>query len=66
MENSEKDMIEKKFQELEDKAKEIYPSLTDAILQNNLYDTEIKIFENYLELINQVPNNCSSNHITII
>ena len=57
--------ILKTFEELEKKAKEIYPNLDKEIITFNSMKVEQEIYLNYLTLLNEQPFPKASNQTTI-
>lgn len=64
MEKTQKlNLLEIQFQELMDKAKELYPNIDDAISMLNNITAQTTNLQDYLNLTNQTPNETSNNQI---
>jgi formiminotetrahydrofolate cyclodeaminase len=59
----EKATIEKMFQELMDKAQEIYPDIQETIDTFTNMNVRTAEMQSYLEMINQTPTEISTNQI---
>jgi ABC-type transporter Mla subunit MlaD len=59
-----KELIEKQFQELLDKAKELYPNIDDAVSTLNNITAQTTNLQDYLNLTLQTPSETSNNHIS--
>ena len=66
MEGSEqkKELIEKQFQELLDKAKELYPNIDEAVATLNNMTAQTTNLQDYLNLTLQTPAEISNNQIS--
>lgn len=66
MENNElkKELIEKQFQELLDKAKELYPNIDEAVATLNNMTAQTTNLQDYLNLTLQTPAETSNNQIS--
>lgn len=56
--------IEKQFQELLDKARELYPDIDDIISTLNNMTAQTNNLQDYLNLSHQTPSETSNNQIT--
>lgn len=61
-----KDNLENQFQELVDKAKQLYPNIDDAIVTLNNMTAKTMDLQNYLNLTTQTPAETSNNHVSLI
>ena len=64
-ENKEKILLENQFNELMQKAREIYPDIDESIATFNNVCMEEEALSEYLELLNQPPIEINSNHTSI-
>lgn len=55
--------LEDQFQELMDKAKQVYPNIDEAIVVINNITAQTTNLQDYLNLTNQTPSETSNNHI---
>jgi ABC-type transporter Mla subunit MlaD len=60
----EKELIEKQFQELLDKAKELYPNIDEAVATLNNMTAQTTNLQDYLNLTLQTPSETSNNQIS--
>ncbi|NBV14243.1 MAG: hypothetical protein EBS07_09275 [Sphingobacteriia bacterium] len=60
-----KELIEQQFQELFDKAKELYPNIDEAVATINNITAQTTNLQDYLNLTMQTPTETSNNQITI-
>ncbi|HNY62748.1 MAG TPA: hypothetical protein PLH70_03830 [Bacteroidales bacterium] len=60
-----KEVIEKQFQELLDKAKELYPDIDEAIATLNNMTAQTTNLQDYLNLTLQTPAETANNQITL-
>jgi hypothetical protein len=60
-----KELIEKQFQELMDKAKSLYPNLDESLATMTNIVTQNYALQSYFDLTNQVPVESANNHIPI-
>jgi uncharacterized protein YoxC len=59
-----KELIEKQFQELLDKAKELYPNIDEAVATLNNMTAQTTNLQDYLNLTLQTPAETSNNQIS--
>jgi uncharacterized protein YoxC len=59
-----KELIEKQFQELLDKAKELYPNIDEAVATLNNMTAQTTNLQEYLNLTLQTPSETSNNQIS--
>jgi glutaredoxin 2 len=59
-----KEMLEKQFQSLIDKAKQLYPNIEDTIATFNNITAQTASLQDYLNLTVQTPAETSSNKIS--
>lgn len=64
-ENTEQNEIEIKFQELVDKAKEVYPDLNGTISLFKTFNSSNEELNEYINLINQTPPQISTNQFSL-
>jgi hypothetical protein len=60
-----KELIEKKFQEMIEKAKLIYPDMEKTLTTMTNVVSQTYTLQNYFDLTNQIPTESSNNHVTI-
>jgi hypothetical protein len=60
-----KELIEKQFQELMDRAKDLYPNLEESLATMTNIVTQNNALQSYFDLTNQVPAESTNNHIPI-
>ena len=60
-----KELIEKQFQELMDKAKSLYPNLDESLATMTNIVSQNNSLQNFIDLVNQIPLESSNNHIPI-
>jgi hypothetical protein len=60
-----KELIEKQFQEMVEKAKLIYPDIEKSITTMNNVVSQTNNLQIIFDLTNQVPAETSNNHLTI-
>jgi hypothetical protein len=61
-----KEMLEKQFQELYDKAKQLYSNIDEDILSYNNTTTSTEQLQDYLNLTTQTPYGISNNHTVFL
>lgn len=68
MENKQhkKEEIENQFQELLEKAKQLYPNIDDAIVTLNNMTAKTMDLQHYLNLTTQTPAETSNNHVSLV
>lgn len=59
-----KELIEKQFQELLDKAKQLYPNIDEAVATLNNITAQTTNLQDYLNLTMQTPAETSNNQIS--
>jgi hypothetical protein len=59
-----KELIEKQFQELLEKAKELYPNIDEAVATLNNMTSQTTNLQDYLNLTLQTPAETSNNRIS--
>ncbi len=59
-----KEIIEKQFQDLVDKAKQMYPNIDDTISTFNNITAQTASLQDYLNLTVKTPSETSSNQIS--
>lgn len=59
-----KELIEKEFQELIEKAKELYPNIDEAVTTLNNITAQTTNLQDYLNLTLQTPSETSNNQIS--
>ncbi len=65
VEMEDKKQLKRQFQDMADKAKELYPNIDQSIaIMNNITAQTINI-QDYLNLTNQSPPEISNNHVVI-
>lgn len=60
-ENNTKEQLEAQFQELLDKANEVYPDINQAIATYNSIVSETEDIQNFINLSTKTPNETSNN-----
>ena len=60
-----KELIEKQFQELVDKAKELYPNIDEAVTTLNNMTARTTDLHDYLNLTLKTPTETSNNQISL-
>ncbi len=60
-----KELIEKQFQELTDKAKLLYPNLDESLTTMTNIVSQNNSLQNFFDLVNQIPAESTNNHIPI-
>lgn len=60
-----KELIEKQFQELLDKARELYPNIDEAVATLNNMTAQTTNLQDYLNLTLQTPAETSNNQISL-
>jgi len=67
MDNSEdkKNQLEKQFQEMVEKAKQLYPDIDKSLATMDNITAQTTNLQDYLNLTNQTPAETSNNQVTI-
>ena len=60
-ENEAKEQLEAQFQELLNKAQEVYPDIHEALVTYNNVVSKSEIIQNYINLSAEVPNEVTNN-----
>jgi hypothetical protein len=61
-----KEMLERQFQDLYDKAKLLYPAIDEAISSYSNTADSTECLQDYLNLTMQAPYGISNNHTTLV
>ncbi|GAB6395576.1 MAG: hypothetical protein MdMp024_1888 [Bacteroidales bacterium] len=64
--NQTKEMLEKQFQDLYDKAKQLYPTIDETISSYNNTTAATERLQDYLNLTTQTPYGVSNNQTVLI
>ena len=59
-----KELLEKQFQELVDKAKQLYPNIDEAVATLNNMTAQTTNLQDYLNLTQQTPAETSNNQVS--
>lgn len=68
MDNSKdkKEQLEKQFQEMVEKAKQLYPDIENTLTTMDNITAQTTNLQDYLNLTNQTPSETSNNQVTLI
>lgn len=68
MDNSKdkKEQLEKQFQEMVEKAKQLYPDIENTLTTMDNITAQTTNLQDYLNLTNQTPSETSNNRVTLI